>query len=264
MSANELTPLQRFHASNPTQNSLTKSDFSLENGTANERSKIAEFRAPYPVMFREGRPLRIALQYHEAFAHTGATTAEQSYNLALDVVDTPTTIPIAAYADGSRLTLVDSTPGNGEFTVDYSANSVTVEQNTDVTVHVFYVARDPLKLEIWKEQPGTVGEMGKMVYDDVTADLHVRDQNQGAPRFSFQTEYEAAVPEDWLVSIYTDGSAYGVDWDDSDTDTSGTKTVNNLTAVDAVIDLPVFQAQGSVPGLEREVVADIGNSLSPR
>lgn len=237
---------------------LTKSDFTLTNGEAGSRSKVAAYTAPNPLEVRQ-QPFRLMLAFHESFWHDGTVTAEQTYNLSLDAIDTSNTTSAEVYADGTALTEGTAPLSNGEFSVDHSADTVTVNQNTDVTIHVFYYAADGLTLEIQKEKPGTTGAVNEVLYDDITTDLFQRDQNRDPPVFTFnQSAYQPVIPRDWELAIYTNGSAYGVDWDDADTDTSGSMTVNNVEPVGAIIDLPIRMASGSVAGLSREVAMDIG------
>lgn len=253
------TALAAYRAKGPSPKRLTKADFTQTNGESGSRSKIASFVAPQPMEIRQ-EAFRLMLAYHESFWHDGATTAEQTYNLGLDAIDTPNTVSMEVYADSTAQT--EGTAGSlssGEFAVDYSADTVTVNNSSDVTAHVFYYARDGLTLEITKEKPGTTGSVDEVLYDDITSDLFQRDQNRIPPVFDLdQSAYQPIVPQDWELAIYTDGSAYGVDWDDSDTDTSGSMTINNVSPVSPIIDIPIRMASGSVAGLSREVAADIG------
>lgn len=231
---------------------LKKSQFTLTNGTANERSLIAEFSAPYPLALRQD-PIRMMFVYHEAFFHDGATTTQQTYSLSLDALDTNNTNAFLLYSDSGRVQ-PDS--------VDHANDQFTYSESADVTLHAFYVARDPLQVEVWKEKPGTVGNVGEQLYDDVTADLHSRNQNEQAPVPTFRrSPLQPVIPQDWKLRVYAEGSAYGVDWDDADTDTSGSKTVNDVTATNAIIDIPIRQTGDSVPGLDRAVTDDIGGRL---
>lgn len=239
---------------------LRRDDFTLANGVAGQRSNVAEFKAPFPFEVREDLPFRLTLVTHEGFFHTGATTAEQTYTLANDAIETPNTTDIQVFADSTELTRVDSAPANGEYTFDAANDQITVDQNTDVTLHVYYHARDGLLLEVVKEKPTTTGAVDEVLYDDITTDLFERNQNSQPPSFTFnQSGYEQIVPVDWKLVVYTDGSAYNIEWDDSDTDTSGSKTVNNTATTIPVIDIPIRMAPGEVKGLGREVSRDIGN-----
>lgn len=238
---------------------LDKDDFTLTNATAGTRSKVASFVAPNPMHVRQ-ESFRIMLAYHEGFYHDGATTANQTYSLSLDAIDTPNTTSFEVFADSTRLT--EGTAGalsNGEFSVDYAADELTIEQNTDVTIHAFYYAADGLVFEIVKEKPGSTGSIDEVLYDDITSDLFQRNQNRNPPRFSLQqSAYQPVIPRDWELALYTDGSNYGVDWDDADTDTSGSKTVNDVSPVGTIIDIPVRMSGSNVAGLSREVAMDIG------
>lgn len=252
--------LKAFREHELTSTRLRRADFTLANGVSGQRSNVAEFEAPFPFLVREDIPFRLSLVTHEAFFHDGATTAEQTYSLANDAIETSNTTDIQVFADASELTRVDSAPANGEYTFDAANDQITVDQNTDVTLHVYYHARDGLILEVVKEKPGTTGKVEEVLYDDITTDLFTRNQNREPPFFEFnQSGYEGVVPTDWKLVVYTDGANYNVEWDDSDTDTSGSKTVDSTEATIPVLDVPIQMAPGEVNGLGREVARDIGS-----
>lgn len=259
----QMTALSRFHQSQRNPSKLSASDFTQTNGDANQRSLVAQFEAPKPFEFRE-QGFRLMLPYHEAFYHDGATgLAEQTYSLSYNAVDTPSVISSEVYADSTKLTegsTVDS-PGTDEYTIDYgtTTDALVIDHASDVTAHVFYFPEDGGRLEIEKEAPGSMGSVSQVIYDDITTDLFTRNQNRNPPSFVFnRSEYEGVVPQDWDVSIYVD-APYGVDWDDSDTDTTGSMTVAGVSPSIAVIDLPIEMGGANVENLGREVAQDIGN-----
>lgn len=261
MSDTDLEPLKRFQRRNPPLSFLSDTDFTLSNGTSGEREKIAEFTPDAPLTFVKNEPLQMAFVYHEAFEHTGSGTAEATFSLSLDVYDTPVTDAVEVYADDTQLAEGDATPDDDEFYVDYDADEVTVDVDTDVTIHVFYVARDPLEIEIVKEKGGTVNAIDQQVFSGSTAILHTQDQFDNGPTFGLnESVYQGFVPEKWTVKIYAKGSAYGIDWDDSDTDTSGNKTVDDVTPTNAIIRLPVEKVSGQIPGLNEAVTKDVALS----
>lgn len=252
--------LEAFRAMALKPTRLRLADFTLANGTASQRSNVASFTAPFPFELRDDVPFRLMLVTHEAFFHDGSVTAEQTHSLTEDAIETPNTTDIQVFADATELTRVDSAPGNGEYSFDAANDQITVEQNTDVTLHVYYVTRDGLLLELVKEKPGTTGSVDEVVYDDNTTPLFERNQHSEPPFMSFnQSAYEPIIPMDWDLVLYTDGAAYNVEWDDSDTDTSGSKTVNSTVATNPIIDLPVKMAPSDIQGLGREVARDIGS-----
>jgi hypothetical protein len=236
---------------------ISKTDFTLFNGEVGDTSKIAEYEAPYPITLRE-QPIRMMLPNHDAFYHDGTVTPEQTHSLGEIPLETTNTNPFDVYADDTRLSRVDSAPGNGEYSVDYGAGEITVEQDTDVTIHTFYFTNAPVKVSVFKRKPGTVADIGESVYDDITADLHERDQNDSAPSLSFNDALEPVIPTDWKIIIYADSDEYSVQWDDSNTDTSGNKTVNGVSATNAIVNLPAFYSPDSVAGLNSAVSESIG------
>lgn len=257
MSANQQTALAAYREMALKPKRLEKDDFTLSNGEAGSRTKVASYTAPNPLEIRN-QPFRLMMAYHEGFYHDGATTAEQTYNLTLDAIDTENTTSVEVYA-GTWLTEVASAPADDEFSVDYSADTVTIDVDTDETAHVFYYAANGLTLEIVKEKPGTTGTVAETLYDDITSDLFQRNQHQTPPVFDLtDSAYQPVIPRDWELAVYVDGSSYGIDWDDSDTDTSGSMTVAGVSPVGPIIDIPIRMAPGNVAGLSREVAMDIG------
>lgn len=239
--------LERLQQSNLKQSNLTKGDFDLTADTANERTLIAEFEAPYPIVFRE-KEIRLAVTVVESFTTT-ATADTETFNLSQDIANTANTQAFVLYTDGDG-------SGSGfnvvqPDSVDYDADTFTYTDSANAeNLYAYYVARDPLKIELWKEKPGTTGSIGEMLYDDYTADFHVRNQNDEAPRMEFnKSKYQAVVPKDWKVRMYSDGD-YSLAWEDGNSD--------GTTATNAIINFPAFRAPRNISGLSREVTQDIG------
>lgn len=260
MSQSQSSALQRFRNSDRRPTRIRRGDFTLTNGESGRRSVVAEYTAPYPIEIRQDIPFRLMMGYHQAEFHDGNTTAEQTYALDQSAIETENTTPFVVYADSTQLAEGDSTPDDDEFYVDYSANEVTVEVDTDVTLHMFYYSDDGLLVEIVKESPGGSRSLVDPLFDDITSDLFQRNQHRDSPYFQFnQSQYQGVIPKDWTLAIYQDGSNYGIDWDDSDTDTTGSMTVNDIDFTTPIIDIPAHMAKGNIEGLGREVKRDIGS-----
>lgn len=248
MAASETTPLERLQGSNLTSSRLDKADFDLSEDTANERTKIAAFDTPQPLVLKEA-PIRMVITTLQKETTDGS--GSNTFTFGHEVVDTPNTAPVAAWTD----------QGSGDWTrvassnisVDFGNNTFTYDDGGSAEdLAVYYVARDPVKLELWKEKPGTTGNVGEMLYDDYTADLHVRNQNDEAPELQFKkSEYEAVIPQDWRVSLYAEGD-YALGVTDSATPTY---------APNAIINVPAFRSPTNVSGLSRAVTSDIGSRL---
>lgn len=240
--AQTATAFSRFQQLNLTPSKLRRADFDLTNDTASERTEIAAFQAPYPLALRESN-MRLAFTYHEGFTTNG--TGSQTISLANDIIDTPNTNPFVVYTDQGSGTWTRTTATS----IDYANDSFDYDDGGSAEeLEVFYVVSNPVRIEIWKEKPGSTGNVGEMVYDDYTGDLHARDQNEMAPRMSFnKSQLQPVVPRDWYVRVYADGST-AFSWNDG----------QGNDAINALLQVPVMQAPRDVSGLSRAVTQDIG------
>ncbi|WP_435358447.1 hypothetical protein [Haloarchaeobius sp. DFWS5] len=218
--------------------SLKRADFELTDGATNQRTKIASFKAKVPLVLREAA-MRLVFVVGEEFTADGTGNTE-THNLSNELIDTPNTSSLELYSDGQRVQ-PDS--------VDYDANSFDyTDSGNDETLHAFYVARDPVKVSIERVAPKSQGRMADVVYDDVSAALHERNQTKEPPRMEFgEDPLKRVVPKDWKLEVYADGPvAYR--WDDS-----GLATNNGDVAVNAMMTIPVARSQKQIPGLSRAV-----------
>lgn len=223
---------------------LKRGDFTLTNGTANERTKIAEYEAEAPLAFREDA-IRLVVTTVEEF-QTNATGGDQeTFNLSNNIISTANTTDFVLFESGNRVQ---------EDSVDYAADSFTYTDNgTGNYLHACYVARDPVQLEIEKSAPRAQGKVSEVLYDDVTSILHERNQNKEPPRMDFSGDppLTPVVPRKWTIEVYADGP-YPVEWDDSsETNSQGS------TAVNAVVSLPVNRSKQEIPNLASAVKKDI-------
>jgi hypothetical protein len=239
MSGNVMRRLRRTEAQNQ---KLRRTDFDLTAGTAGQRTRIARYQTELPIALRQDAPMRLVFVAREDFTTDGTTGNTETFTLSNDLIQTPNTADLVLYEAGSRVQ---------PDAVDYDADSFDyTDDGTNNTLHAYYVARDPVRVDVEKVSPKAQGSVSEVVYDDVTSVLHERDQNQEPPRFDFDTDEKPlapVVPRKWYLDVYAEGPV-AFDWDD---DTDGT------TAVNAVLSLPIRRAEAHVDGLSAAVKRDI-------
>lgn len=226
-----------------TQQRLKRGDFTLTNGTANARTKIASYTAESPIAFRED-DVRLMLVVVEQFQTDGSGTA-QTFNLSNNIIPTSNTTDFVLYEGASRVA-ADS--------VDYAADSFTYTgPGSAEYLHAFYVARNPVEIEIEKTAPKSQGKVSQVIFDGNTALLHEQNQHKEPPAmdFSGKSAFAPVVPRKWSVDIYADGPI-AFAWDDS-----STANAQGVTAVNAVVSLPVNRSSRDIEGLGQAVKQDI-------
>ena len=223
---------------------LRRGDFDLSNGTAQQRSKVAEYRAETPVFLRPNQPLRLAFATVEQF-QTPGDGSQTSYNLNHNIIDTPNTENLLLYEAGDRVQ-PDS--------VDYAADSFTYTgPGSAEYLHAFYVFRGPVQIEIERQAPRSNGGLADVPLDEVTSLLHTRDQNQEPVTFDMDGSVhplDLVIPQKWKIEVYAKGDVSGLEvaYDDSDT-----ANPQGATARNALLTIPVRKAQRNVDGLAQAV-----------
>jgi len=231
-------------ASTPaSQQRLKRQDFTLTNGTPNTRSKIGEYEAELPIVMRQDS-LRLMFVVQEQFQTDSNAGNQETFNLSNNIIESANTTDLVLYDSGNRVQPDSVDYGNDSF--DYTNPDASADY-----IHAFYVARNPVKLSIEKASPSAQGGVNDVMYDDVSAILHERDQNQEPPSMDFDHPLDATVPRKWRVEIYQDGPV-GFDWDDSDAANS-----QGVTAVNAIISIPITRAKQDIEGLADAVKARI-------
>jgi hypothetical protein len=217
---------------------LKRADFDLTNGSANQRTKIAEYQAESPMFLRPDAPMRLAFTVVEQF-QTPGDGSQTSYDLSNDLLDTPNTVPLALFAGGSRVQ-PDS--------VDYAGDSFTYTGPGNATyLHAVYVPRDATRIDIERQAPRSQGNVNDIPYDDVTSLLHERNQNKEPPTMDADHLLDLVVPRKWKLQVYAQGPV-GFAWDDS-----GTANTQGVTASNAILTVPVRKAKTDVKGLSQAV-----------
>ncbi|WP_159900741.1 hypothetical protein [Salinirussus salinus] len=223
---------------------LRRSDFDLSNGTPQQRSKIAEYRAETPLLLRPTKPLRLVFTTVEQF-QTPGDGSETSYDLSHDVLETPNTENLLLYEGGSRVQ---------PDAVDYAGDSFTYTgPGSQEYLTAFYVFRDPVQIEIERQGPRSQGALSDVPLDDVTSLLHERNQNQEPVTFAEDGDVhplDLVVPQKWRLEVYAKGDAAGLEvaYDDSATDNP-----QGVDATNALLSIPVRKAQRNVDGLAQAV-----------
>lgn len=223
---------------------LKRQDFTLTDGTANQRSKIASYQPDLPLALRDDAPIRLAIVAGEEFTTDGTADNTETFSLANNIVDTPNTTALVLFDDGARVQ-PDS--------VDYSADSFDyTDSGTGSTMHAFYVARNPGQIEVEKTAPTSSSGMNEKVFDDVTSILAERNQNKDSLMFEFDgSPLEPVVPARWTIDVYVD-VPYAVRWDDDNL-----TTTNGDTALNAIVSMPVRRAERNIEDLGQAVKRDI-------
>lgn len=234
--------VNRLQQTPATNQRLRRSDFDLGAANANQRSRIARFEADSPIAFRDGT-LRLAFTVAEQFTTDATAGNVETFNLSNDALNSRNTTNFILYEGGAQVA-ADA--------VDYAADSFDyTDDGTGNVLTAFYVARDPVGVEIEKVAPKAQGSVSEVVYDDVTATLHARDQNREPPEWDFNSPLQAVVPRKWYVDVYADGDPALALTDENKNSPQG------VTAVNAVISLPIRRASQDVPNLGRAVKMDI-------
>jgi hypothetical protein len=200
---------------------------------------VASREAEVPLRVREGPAARLAFVAGEEFTTNGTADDTETFDLSHNLVDSKNTENLLVYAGGSRVQ-PDS--------IDYAGDSFDyTDGGTEMTLHAFYVARDPGVVTVEKVAPKTSSQVSETLTEDTTSGIADRDQNQNPVQFEFTDPYQGVVPANWSLNIYVD-SPFAVRWDDANLSTS-----NGDEASNALIDLPIVQYEGTVSGLGRAV-----------
>jgi len=231
--------MQRLQQTPATRQKLKKADFDLTNGSANQRSLIAEHKVKTPTFFRPNAASRLAFATVEEFQTDGTGGNTETFSLSHNILQTPNTDNIVLY-EGTTPVQTDS--------VDYSANTFDyTDSGTGSYLHAAYIPRDATLIEVERQAPKSQGSVSDVVLDEPTSLLHEQDQNQDPPEFLGNETLDYAVPRNWKVQIYADGPV-PLEWnDDAESNTQG------VDATNAVISLPVRRASRDVEGLRRAV-----------
>jgi len=221
-----------------TNQRLKRQQFDLLDDVANKRTKIASYEVNRDLVFREAA-VRMMFVVHETVTTNSTAGDTETFDLSHNLIQTANTTPIVLYDSDERVQ---------PEAVNYAADSFDYsDSDTGDELDVFYVARNPVQIEVEKSAPRAQGNVGEIVFDDVTSMLHERNQNKEPPEMDFDRRLEKVVPKNWTIDIYAKGPV-ALAWEDDP---------GNVQAVNAVISLPITRLHESIEGLAQAVKQDI-------
>lgn len=216
---------------------LRTQDFDFSENTTDEKSEVARIQAPRDLQIRNGR-FPVVIPAYETFSTDGSADNSETFSLSHDLEDSENGVSIVVYDDGSLVSQSD-------LTVDYSADSFDYSSpNTNSTLDVYYVAKDPARIEIYKEAPKSGGNVEEKIYEGDLNLIHQTDQNRDPEKFYLNNKpFEAVVPENFNIVVYVD-APYTIAYSES---TRGTKAINRKHKI------PIEQFNRSIDGLGKAV-----------
>lgn len=223
---------------------LGTDQMTLTNGTANQRSLVAEYKAATPLVLDASKVLRYVLTAYDGDTTDGTAGNTETFNLSQDAIDTPNTTSFALF-EGANQVAADS--------VDYAADTYDyTDDGTNNNLHAFYVAADQLDVEIVKKAPNAQGAMEQRVYSGQGGLVHQANQfkQNGGESWDISRSdnpLKAVVPRKWKLQVYAK-AAYAVSWDDSDDANS-----DDVDAPNALLNLPVARLSTQIDGLSSAV-----------
>jgi hypothetical protein len=229
----------RQMAGDPTR--LKRSEYDdFYDGTSGEKTLIASFKAPNPMVLRPDRPLRIVAPAFETFTTSGNGNSE-TFTFGNSITESPQSVDLILYADGSQ---------EAEDSIDYANDTFDyTDDGTQQDLAVYYISDDDADLIIERQAPATNGSVSDRVFDTPLALMHQRDQNKQPRQFAVgESPLQRVVPTDWKINVYIDAE-YTTKFEDSAN--GGTEAVNGLLSV------PYKQGHREVDGLGTAVAHNI-------
>lgn len=222
---------------------LSKGDWTLSNGTASDRSLVADYKARRPLAVDPSRMAHLALVTHEQYTTDGTGGNTETFALSQDLVDAGSTAePVVAFLDGSATT-IDA--------VRYDTNEIDVtDPDTNSTLDVFYAVGpgDQCKVEFVKRSPKK--NTAETLWSGDVSLLNARDQAKEGLHFDLsRSPFQAVVPRNWTLELYTEGG-YGVAWD---------AQTQGATATNALLSVPIRRTQAKIEDLNRVVRHDVAS-----
>lgn len=241
---NRQTILDRLANASGANQRLTLANFEITGDTPNKRSKFAEMKTESPLVLREDN-IRMVFTVHETVTADGTDGNSETFQLASNLIDTPNATPLVLYDAGQRVQ---------PESIDFDADTFTYsDPSAGDELDVFYVAQDPVSVEIERRAPQAQGKVSDVVFDGVTEMLHQRNQNKNAVELNFAEPLERAIPKNWRVELYAEGpTALGFETGDGD---------EAVEAVNAVLSIPVTRGHERIDGLAQAVKLDIIDEL---
>jgi len=212
---------------------LTGGDWTRNDGTADQRTLIAEYKAQRLLSLRQGVPFDLSVLAVEQQTADGSEGSE-TFTLSHDLVESNMVAThVLCYGASNGQLNISS--------VDYDADSVTVDgAGPSEDLGFIYTAGAQALLEVQKVAPNGTP---KTLFSEDVGMIHRRDQGKEPVMFDFEDWIEPLVPQDWKLEVYVDApyraalSATDVDGDNSEE-----------SAPHALISVPFYGAPGPVEG----------------
>ena len=231
---------QRLEDASYQPGTIKRGDWRFSTNTTDEESVVATYEAPRPIRIREDREFDLAVPAHETFSVDGTADNSETFNLSYNLLDTPATVSLVLYDDGTPVQ-PDSIDYAGD-TFDYTS------ANTGTTLDVYYIPRDPASVEFKKVAPGGGATIEQPLFEMPTVMAHTRDQSKDPLSFDLgRSQLHDTVPRKWQIQMVVK-APYPVAFEES---TRGT------TATNALVSIPKAQTEERIRGLKDAVKADI-------
>lgn len=230
--------LDRLENTPATRDRLTKADFTFYTGTANDRSKIADFKLNRLVAVREGVSFDLSITAVETFTTDGTASNTETFNLSNDIVDSEAVADSLILYEGNSEVSADS--------VDYANNTFDyTDDGTANTLTAFYTSGDQARVEVEKASPNGVSET---LFAGDVGTIHRRDQNRDPLTFDFNLgPLQPVAPGDFTIEVYVDAPYQAAFTYDATGDSTNTPATNSL------LDIPIKGARGPVSGVAKAV-----------
>jgi hypothetical protein len=224
--------LERLAAISTRTDELSPSAFDATMASSPGReSRVAELTADAALSLRNDR-IKLAIPAYESF-ETAGDGSTQTFSLGHSVIDTPDTQSAVVSFGGDY---------QGVPSVDFDANEITVDgPGTAETVHAFYLSDAPATIKIRKESAN--GDTRTTLFEGSLSLIQQTNQNEQPERLRLG-QIERFVATDMTLFLSID-APYVVRFEDPDGD--------GATATNALTQVPLHRAEGSVRGL-REIV----------
>lgn len=229
------TVAKRVAAADSSTGQLTRRDFDLLDGVADEREKVASFKAFLPHLLRSEVVTDISIVAYEEFSADSSAGNQEEFNLSHSLVESGAVAEsVVAYEGDSRLPVDD---------IDPATDTVTVTpENADSTVALYYSSDEQGRIEIQKTAPSGVFET---LWDADVGKLHYRDHGKEPVMFDLDRSFwQPYLPTSWTLDVYVD-VPYQARWA---VDVGGDG--EDEPATNAALDIPIAQATQEIPGLD--------------
>ncbi len=220
------------------RDTFSVADFETSPGSNGSRTKIAEYQTDRPLALRNGAPVTPAIMAYEEFTADGASP--ETFDLSHNPVESGATSDnVVVYVNDSEVQ-PDS--------VDYEADTISVDTTADDTVGVFYASGRQARVEIQKTAPNGTHET--LWSGDVKL-IHLRNHAKDPITLELTASFwESIIPTDWKLEIFV--NAPYIARFAKDVGGDGTEE----RATNALLSIPYLGGTGEIEGLRRKVRID--------